>query len=167
MQDEEIAVIVDERDQFIEFRDRRAVGTYDLHRIVAVWIVNGKGEILIAQRAHSMKNQPGVWGPAAAGTVNKGEEYEDTALRELSEEIGISGAPLTSAGKFRTDRDFGECRMCTVFTGEYDGDIASLAIQPEEVAQVRWITPSELQRQVELHPENFVINMKNVMSEVK
>lgn len=160
----EMVIIVDKDDNVIEFRDRQQVGTYDLHRIAAVWIINGNGEALIAQRAHTMSNQPGVWGPAAAGTVSMGEDYLETAQRELAEEIGLSGVQLTQTGKFMTDKDFGECRMCAVFTGLYDGDIATLMLQPEEVAEVRWVTMTQLQTELDANPQNFVINMRQVIS---
>jgi isopentenyl-diphosphate delta-isomerase len=163
MSDTEQAVIVDTDDNVLEYRNRDQVGTFDLHRIVAVWIVNADGRVLLAQRAHTMTNQPGVWGPAAAGTVTAGEDYIITAQRELAEEIGLSEVKLRQVGKFVTDRDFGECRMCAVFVGAYDGNIDNLQLQPEEVAAVRWMSVKELRAELTNHPQNFVINMQQVI----
>ncbi|MCA9330913.1 NUDIX domain-containing protein [Candidatus Saccharibacteria bacterium] len=162
----EYAIIVDEDDNILEYRDRKDVSTYDLHRIVAIWVTNRNGDVLLAQRAHTMCNQPSLWGPAAAGTVAKGESYLETAQRELAEEVGISNIALEEAGKFRTDREFGECRMCVVFVGTYDGDIATLKLQPEEVDAVKWMKPDELQRAVMQNPEQYVINMQNVIDAI-
>ena len=156
----EQAIIVDENDNVVEYRDRRDVGTYDLHRIVAIWITNDQGHVLLAQRALSMSNQPGVWGPAAAGTVAKGEEYIETAYRELSEEVGITDVVLTQSGKFMTDRPFGESRMCAVFTGNYRGE---LSLQTEEVASIRWMDADDIKYDVAKNPQNYVINMSQVM----
>lgn len=163
MEEVEFAIIVDTDDNIIEFRNRNQVGTFDLHRIVAVWIVNDAGHVLIAQRAHTMSNQPGVWGPAAAGTVAQGEEYIDTAKRELAEEIGLTGIELAQTGKFVTDKDFGECRMCVVFRGVYNGDTDKLTTQVEEVADVRWTPSNELIHDVTKNPQNYVINMQLVI----
>lgn len=158
----EQAIIVDENDRVVEYRNRRDVGTYDLHRIVAVWIVNAQGRILLAQRAFSMSNQPGLWGPAAAGTVAKGEEYIETAYRELSEEIGISGVTLSQSGKFMTNKPFDEARMCVVFSGNYDGK--TLSLQADEVAKVRWVDLADLKQDLTDNPQNYVINMRYVMN---
>ena len=161
-----MAIIVNENDAIIEYRKRRDVGRYDLHRIVAVWITDAQGNVLIAQRAHTMSNQPGLWGPVAAGTVAMGEEYHDTAARELAEEVGITGIRLVQVGKFRTDCDFGECRMCAVFAGQYNDNIESLTLQREEVAAVRWVNLPQLRQELTQHPEDFVINMQNVLRSV-
>jgi isopentenyldiphosphate isomerase len=163
MSDTEQAVIVDTDDNVLEYRDRNQVGTFDLHRIVAVWIVNNSGQVLIAQRAHTMQNQPGVWGPAAAGTVAAGEDYAVTARRELAEEVGLTGVALRQVGKFSTDRHFGECRMCAVFVGTYNGDIGQLQLQSEEVAAIRWVTVEDLRTELADRPQDFVINMQQVI----
>lgn len=167
MHKEERAIIVDTEDNVLEYRERSKVGTFDLHRIVAVWIVNDKQEVLIAQRALTMKNQPGLWGPAGAGTVAEGEEYAETAKRELAEEIGLTGIKLVEAGKFSTDKAFGECRMCMVFTGVYTGSLTVLNLQKEEVAAVKWVGMTELSQDIERKPQNYVINMKQVADCVK
>lgn len=163
MINEEFAIIVDQDDTVIEYRNRRKVGTFDLHRIAAVWIVNEKQEVLLAQRAHTMRNQPSVWGPAAAGTVAQGEEYIDTAYRELEEEIGLREVALTQKGKFWTDKDFGECRMCAVFTGTYSGPLSKLRLQKEEVAAVKWVNLADLTADLSKTPQNYVINLAQVI----
>lgn len=160
---EEFAIIVDQDDNVLEYRNRRKVGTFDLHRITAVWIVNDKQEVLLAQRAHTMHNQPGVWGPAAAGTVAQGEEYIETAYRELEEEISLRGVTLTQVGKFWTDKAFGECRMCVVFTGSYSDSLSKLRLQEEEVAALKWITPEALKSDLAKNPQRYVINLAQVI----
>lgn len=160
---EEKAILVDKHDNVLEYRVRSKVGNFDLHRIVGVWITNNKGQVLLAQRAHTMHNQPGLWGPAAAGTVAAGETYASTAKRELAEEIGLKGVELTKTGKFMTDKDFGESRMCVVFVGHYHGPLSALRLQKEEVAAVRWTDLLELTHDVANNPKKYVINMKQVI----
>ena len=163
MNTEEKAIIVDENDTVLEFRERNKVGTFDLHRITAIWIVNDRQEVLLAQRAQTMRNQPGVWGPAAAGTVAAGEEYIETAYRELAEEIGLTGITLVQTGKFMTGKDFGECRICAVFTGSYNKSLESLSLQHEEVAAIRWAKHQDVIDDLITNPNNYVINMSQVI----
>jgi len=55
--------------------------------VVAAIIINEEGKILIAKRKSSLK-MGGLW-EFPGGKVEKGEKYEDTAIRELKEEMNI------------------------------------------------------------------------------
>ena len=60
------------------------------HRAAHIWIYNSKGEILLQLRAKDKQFWPDRWEISAAGHVGAGEKPEDAAVRELSEELGIS-----------------------------------------------------------------------------
>jgi 8-oxo-dGTP diphosphatase len=55
--------------------------------VVAAIIINNENKILIAKRKASLKFG-GLW-EFPGGKVEKGEAYEDTAIRELKEEMDI------------------------------------------------------------------------------
>lgn len=162
----EKAIIVDANDRVLEYRDRKLVGRYDRHRIVAVWLTNSRGEVLLAQRAKTVHIQPGLWGPAAAGTVTHTQTYEQAAYHELAEEIGIDNVELVEAGKFRVNRNRGERRMCMVYVGKTDRTIASLQLQREEVGAVRWCSRQDLVQDMKLHQDNYVVTMDLVLKVV-
>lgn len=81
--------IVDEEDNIIDYKERKKLDLKDIYRVSALWIENSKGEILLAQRSFNKKHHPGLWGPAVAGTVEKGESYEENISHEIEEELGI------------------------------------------------------------------------------
>jgi isopentenyl-diphosphate delta-isomerase type 1 len=58
------------------------------HREISVWIVNGKGEILLQKRAANKKEKPNQWG-TCSGHIEAGETKEDSIIRELNEELGL------------------------------------------------------------------------------
>src|ERR1700761_7819266 len=98
----ELIQIVDENDTLIGHKPRDQVSaTTDYYRIACLWLENSKGEVLLAQRKWTKKNDPGTWGPAAAGTVDQGETYEQNMYKEAQEEIGVSGVTFTPVTKFR------------------------------------------------------------------
>jgi len=68
------------------------------HRIVHVLVYNDEGKIALQQRGLTESFMPGAWGTSAGGHVHTGETPEVAALRELTEELGIT-APLTFLGK--------------------------------------------------------------------
>ena len=59
------------------------------HKVVHIWIQNSKGELLMQKRSDTVDNCPGEWA-TTGGSVQAGEEPLTTAVRELSEELGIT-----------------------------------------------------------------------------
>ncbi|NCC68961.1 MAG: NUDIX domain-containing protein, partial [Clostridia bacterium] len=57
-------------------------------KVVHVFLMNAKGEILIQQRAFSKEVWPGRWS-ILGGFVQSREEPEKAVLRETSEEYGV------------------------------------------------------------------------------
>ena len=68
-------IIDNENDEIIGYKNINALNQSDIYRTSALWIKNSKGDIFLAQRAFSKKHSPGKWGPAVAGTIEKGETY--------------------------------------------------------------------------------------------
>ncbi|MCR5262231.1 MAG: NUDIX domain-containing protein, partial [Clostridiales bacterium] len=67
-----------------------------LHRTAHVWIVRKTGEgreVLLQKRSMDKDSFPGRWDTSSAGHIPAGEEPLGSALRELSEELGITARP--------------------------------------------------------------------------
>lgn len=65
----------------------------EYHLVVHVWIRNKNGQYLIQQRNKATDRIPYQWA-CTAGAVQKGESSIDGAIRETSEEIGITFASV-------------------------------------------------------------------------
>lgn len=87
--------VVDKNDAILEEKWRDELTDRDCWRIIAVWVENSAGEILIQQRSYNKKLNPGLWTAGVIGTVTTSESYEEAAYKELSEELGTSGITLT------------------------------------------------------------------------
>jgi 8-oxo-dGTP pyrophosphatase MutT (NUDIX family) len=72
---------------------------------------------------------PGYWDVAAGGVVLAGESYEQSASRELAEELGVSGVPLTSLFDCYFE-DPGNKVWGRIFSCTHEGPFI---LQPEEV----------------------------------
>jgi 8-oxo-dGTP pyrophosphatase MutT (NUDIX family) len=95
MQAEEMVDIVDDHDRVIRQVTRSQMRREVLlHRVVAVLCTNSRGEIFVHQRTATKDLFPSLYDMFAAGTVEAGERYEETAERELAEELGVRGAKL-------------------------------------------------------------------------
>ena len=63
-----------------------------LHHTAHVIVLHpDSGDVLLQKRSMSKDIQPGKWDTAVGGHLEVGESFEAGALRELSEELGISG----------------------------------------------------------------------------
>src|SRR5580765_8819639 len=95
--------IVDENDQPTGSATKEEAwqgGLY--HRIVRVMVEDEAGNILLQKRTETKETYPGCWDNSAAGHVDAGEDYETAALRELAEELGITGYSLIEQRYYQT-----------------------------------------------------------------
>jgi isopentenyldiphosphate isomerase len=69
-----------------------------IHRSVQILVFASDGRLLLQRRSVTKDLFPSYYCASASGHVASGENYEDTAQRELVEELGIT-APLTYIGK--------------------------------------------------------------------
>ncbi len=124
------------------------------HRIARIFLLDSHGNVLVAKRAPHLHSQPGKWGESVSGHVDKGEGYYEAALREMQEEIGVTGIALRELGKFYsegTERDMIKNRFNTVYEGTYEGTCSP----NEEVAEVRWLPKPALAQWMREKPEEF------------
>src|SRR5207253_9108936 len=88
--DNESFPIVDKNDRIVRYANRsEAHGNNLRHRAVHILIFNPGGEVYLQQRSRWKDRHPLKWDSSAAGHVAGGESYDDTARRELKEELGV------------------------------------------------------------------------------
>jgi isopentenyl-diphosphate delta-isomerase len=148
-------VIVDAQDNIVGAEDRaKAVSKGLIVRVVRVFLFNSKGEVLIQKRASNV-HLPHLWDQSAGGHVDEGEEYMEAAEREMAEEIGIRGVALKELAKYYTASEYGDTaykRYNMLYCAISDKPVQ---INPDEVAETRWLTPQALQTIMQQSPENF------------
>ncbi len=150
----EIIPIVNDRDEVIGSAAREVFDyACDIYRVSALMVINGRGQVLLAQRSLKKPNAPGVWGPSVAGTVAMGESYIDTMVREAEEEIGLSGVEFEILHKslIRSKRSF----FCQFFRAIVDRLEGEFIIQTDEVEQIRWMDRDEVIADATAHPEKY------------
>lgn len=142
---EELVDIVDHDDNVLYQCTRKEMRAQVLcHRAVFIAVVNSAGELLIHQRSAMKDLWPSFWDIAVGGVVAAGESYDSAALRELDEEVGISGVPLVELGVGTySDEEVSLVGRC--FMVKYDGP---LVLRDGEVVTTEWVSQSDLQQRL-------------------
>jgi isopentenyl-diphosphate Delta-isomerase len=154
-----LCTIVDRDDNILGYKERDQIEPGDIYRISAVWVVNTRGEVLLAQRTFTKKNDPGKWSTGVAGTVENKESYDDNAVKEAREELGINNIEMVRGPKLLVlDNGYGRGYFCQTFVAVLDWPIERFRLQAEEVVAVRWVSLNELKDEMVRSPEHFTSN---------
>ena len=136
--------VVDEKDQVLRIAPRGEVHGNNLrHRAVHLFIFNRQGELFLQKRSRWKDRHPLLWDSSAAGHVEEAEDYDETAARELEEELGVT-ASLARVAKLPCSTRSG-WEFIWLYQGQHDGpfQLARAEIEhgeffPVEVVR-RWV----------------------------
>lgn len=133
---DELVDIVDEHDNVVDVVTRREMRAQTLrHRAVFIAVQHSDGRLLVHQRSFAKDVRPGAWDIAVGGVVGSGEGYDTAAVRELSEEIGVTDAtPRLIGGGAFGDESYELIARC--YSLVHDGPFA---FNDGEVIQARWV----------------------------
>lgn len=138
---DEMVTIVDRSNRVVGACPRSEMRAKRLpHRASFVLVFNSLGEVFVQERTVTKDVYPGCYEPAAGGVVLAAESYEESAGRELEEELGIRHAVLVSHGDFYFEDDLC-CVWGRIFSCEHNG---AITFQPEEVASGRFMKIEEV-----------------------
>jgi 16S rRNA (adenine1518-N6/adenine1519-N6)-dimethyltransferase len=148
---EESFSVVDGRDQVVGAAPRGQVHANNLlHRAVHMLIFNSSGEIFLQLRSRWKDRHPLAWDSSAAGHVNAGEEYDQSAARELREELGID-IPLVRIAKLPASARTG-FEFIWLYCGSSDGEFRP---NPSEIEAGRFFPPTIVDAWIEARPQEF------------
>lgn len=138
MSKQEKVAIVDKNNSVLGYVPRKDLTDDHTWRIISVWIENNEGQVLLQQRSHNKSHAGGKWTCAVEGTVEGDDWYEDTAKREVSEEIGLENFDLLPAKQLYYKTSHG-ARIAQGYQITCDWPIEKFVIQKSEVAQLKWV----------------------------
>ncbi|HLL35454.1 NUDIX hydrolase [Streptomyces sp. NPDC052773] len=144
---DEILDIVDENDRVIGRRPRGEVYAKGLrHRCVFIQARDAQDRIFVHRRTPTKLVFPSLYDMFVGGVVGAGESYDDAALREAEEELGVSGLPRPRRlFTFLYDNGAGLSWWSAVYEVRCD-----LPVRPqvEEVAWHAFLPEAELARRL-------------------
>ena len=139
--EQELVDIVDEQDRVVGQATREEVRARGLrHRAAYILVFNSLGQLFVHRRTATKDVYPSRFDVAVGGVVNAGESYDDSARRELAEELGIEDAELRRVVSLAFTE--GENRVNgMVYSCTWDGRVR---LQPEEIESGEWLDLEEV-----------------------
>ena len=144
------------------------------HRIVHILIFNDKNEMALQMQSKNKRFCPLHWSTAVGGHVRSGETYEQAALREMGEEIGISTKiePVFKDNYIYTDEydhyygnkvgpRKGLKKILFTFKTVYNGPFN---VNPKEVKQIEFFSLDNIKDMIgkeKFHPELLFLLKKH------
>ncbi|MGV9880320.1 NUDIX hydrolase [Streptomyces sp. NPDC003006] len=144
---EEILTVVDENDEVVGAAPRGEVYARGLrHRCVFIQARDAEGRVFVHRRTPVKLVFPSLYDMFVGGVVGADESYDDAALREAEEELGVRGLPRpTPLFKFLYDDGAGHSWWSYLYEVRCELPVNP---QAEEVAWHSFLTDDELERKL-------------------
>ncbi len=148
----ELFDVVDEEDNVVRQEVREVVHREDLlHRAIHVFVFNKRKELFLQKRSRLKDKHPGVWDSSAAGHLNAGEGYQETAVRELEEELGIVSDELQEIASIKPSANTG-WEHIRLYLARHDG---SMRFPCSEIEAGQWFSIDQIRGWVSARPADF------------
>jgi 8-oxo-dGTP pyrophosphatase MutT (NUDIX family) len=113
---------------------------------VFIFVRNGEGRVFVHRRTPDKLVFPSMYDMFVGGVVGAGESYDDAALREAEEELGVTGLPRPNPlFSFLYEGAAGHTWWSRVYEVRCDLPVSP---QAEEVAWHAFLTDEELERRL-------------------
>jgi len=144
--------VVDDNDRVIRQASRHEVHTnHWLHRAVHIFVFNTAGELFLQKRSRWKDAHPVRWDSSAAGHVNAGDDYEETALREVKEEMGVTVDGVELLAKIGAGPMTG-WEFVHLFRARHEGPFS---LPPAEIETGSFFPVPLIREWIERRPDDF------------
>ena len=116
------------------------------HRVVNIWLVNQKNEILCSKRSETLSGNPGKWQTYFGGHLQAGNSFK--------EEVGLLIDPqnlfFVAPGMWEPSKHFSEN-----YIYPFSGKDEDLRFPDGEITEVKWFTIEEYLKDREENPDKW------------
>lgn len=130
-----------------------------LHLAFSVYVFNtDRTKFLLQKRSQKKMLWPGIWANTCCSHPFPNEKPIEAGMRRLNEELGITCVlSVGPAFTYRAEDPSGkgvEHEYVTTLIGTMD-ESSPVTPNPDEVAEWKWISVKELQKEMAAHPDLF------------
>jgi isopentenyldiphosphate isomerase len=145
---DELVDVIDDDDRVVYVVPRRRVRAENLlHRSTSIFVRRSTGEHYVHRRTAMKDVYPGLYDVVVGGVPAASETYDEAAVREMAEEVGVAGPAPTFLFMHRYEGPTDRC-LTAVYEVEWDGEILP---QQDEIAWGDFVTRNELEAMLAEH----------------
>lgn len=163
----EYVILVDEQDNDIGVMEKlQAHQEGLLHRAFSIFIFNDKNELLLQQRAITKYHSAGLWTNTCCSHPRPNETIKDAANRRLFEEMRMScDLKIKTNFIYKTPFENGltEHELDYVLIGNTN---QNPIINKEEVASYKWLSVSDIKKDIVSNPNHYTSWFKIALDKV-
>jgi 8-oxo-dGTP pyrophosphatase MutT (NUDIX family) len=119
-----------------------------------IWLVNAQGQLLCSKRSYNVQGNPGKWQSYFGGHVPFGLSFEETAIKELQEEVGLKisfeDLFLIEEGAYEENKQFYRS-----FVVLFDREITDLIFSDGEIIDAKWMDMDDYWNEKERNPDTW------------
>ncbi|MFA5886505.1 MAG: NUDIX domain-containing protein [Patescibacteria group bacterium] len=160
---EELFDIYDEQNKPLGMTKSRSIVHKDgsWHRVVHIYVINDQGQYLVHLRSPYKDLHPNCWDARLGGHVVAGMDYDQTAIEELKQEIGITVSlnNLISSKIHKSDNGTNR-EHSKIYFYKYNGELTDLQFNDNEVVEVKWMSPDDIIKSIEQNPQIWTTTIK-------
>ena len=127
------------------------------HKAVSVFVMDGM-DVLLQKRALGKYHTPGLWANTCCTHPRWNEDPADCAVRRLNDELGITGLYPAHRDQVEYRAEVGngliEHEVAEIFVAPASKSLP-LKLNPDEVAETRWVDLYELRAEIARRPQEF------------
>lgn len=139
------------------------------HASVHCWLYTPDRKVIVQQRASDKDSFPNLWDISVAGHIGQGESPEETAVREIQEEIGydVQASDLKKKSVLQASKEpkpgFYDNEFHHIFLVRFQGKIKDLHLQKEEVQDIKCISIAQFTNEIQdsIMAKNYVPHGEN------
>ena len=158
---DELLDIYDENNQSLGFTKPRFLVHQDgdWHRVVHVYVINDQGQYLVHLRSPYKDLKPDCWDTHFGGHLTSGMNYEQGAITEIEQEIGLKINPqlLITGDIVKHSSSFNKEHGQRYFY-RFNGKLSELSFNDNEVIAVKWLSFAEIMKTIEHNPKIWANN---------
>ena len=129
-----------------------------LHRSIHILVFNSKNQLFLQKRSMAKDENPGLWDTSSAGHVDSGESYDESAHRELYEELRIT-AELNPLTKIKACNETYQEHVQVYFC-KTD---AIININQEEISEGKYFDLTALKNEIQERPDQYTSSLKLIL----
>jgi len=160
----ELLDLVDEKDGVIG-TVKRGIANQDpklIHRAVAIAVFNKRGELFLQKRSAGKDVEPGAWSISCSGHVESGFGYDESAHRELEEELG-KDLVIKPIETFLCRYPW-ETEMTRLYKGYCEGPFN---LQKEEIEDGKFFSHADVEKLLRNKKEKVSLLLREILKRMR